>query len=89
MNNRKQRELEQEGYDLDFLAHVQPQGNFKRHSHYIETGDGYFTCLRIFKYPAHGLQAFWGAPLSNNKSTIAIFDYGTENKAEIKDKLNR
>ena len=40
------------GYDLDFLARVQPQGNLKRHARYLEFGDGFLTCLRIYKYPS-------------------------------------
>lgn len=66
MKRKEILRLTQAGYDLDFLARIQPQGNLKRHARYLEMGDGYVTCLRVYKYPAHGLMPFWGVPLTNN-----------------------
>ena len=51
MKKKEILKLEQAGYDLDFLARVQPQGNLKVHGRFLEFGDGYLTCLRIYRYP--------------------------------------
>lgn len=89
MRKKQVLRLEQAGYDMDFLARVQPQGNFKRHSRYLEVGDGYVTCLRVYKYPAHGLGPFWGVRLTNNDSTMAVLSIGTENRESILKSLSR
>ncbi|MGN1284518.1 MAG: conjugal transfer protein, partial [Candidatus Limosilactobacillus intestinavium] len=89
MRKQKVLRLQQAGYDLDFLAQVQPQGNLKRHARYLEIGDGYVTCLRVYKYPAHGLQPFWGVKLTNNDSTMAVISLGTENRRAILKELSR
>ena len=52
-------------------------------------GDGYVTCLRVYKYPAHGLMPFWGVPLTNNDATMAVISLGTEDRTEILKQLSR
>ncbi|WP_295730195.1 conjugal transfer protein [uncultured Limosilactobacillus sp.] len=89
MRKRQVLRLQQAGYDLDFLARVQPQGNLKRHARYLQMGDGYVTCLRVYRYPAHGLGAFWGVPLTNNDSTMAVLSLGTEDRQAILKELSR
>lgn len=89
MKKKEILKLEQAGYDLDFLARVQPQGNLKVHGRFLEFGDGYLTCLRIYRYPTRGLGRFYGVPLTNNKSTMAVISIGTENQDEIRDQINR
>lgn len=89
MKRKEILRLTQAGYDLDFLARIQPQGNLKRHARYLEMGDGYVTCLRVYKYPAHGLMPFWGVPLTNNDATMAVISLGTEDRTEILKQLSR
>lgn len=89
MKRKEILRLTQAGYDLDFLARIQPQGNLKRHARYLEMGDGYVTCLRVYKYPAHGLMPFWGVPLINNDATMAVISLGTEDRTEILKQLSR
>lgn len=89
MKRKEILHLTQAGYDLDFLARIQPQGNLKRHARYLEMGDGYVTCLRVYKYPAHGLMPFWGVPLTNNDATMAVISLGTEDRTEILKQLSR
>lgn len=89
MKTKEKLRLQNEGYDLEFLAQTQPQGNFKRHTRYLEIGDGYVACLRLYRYPPHGLQMFWGQPLVSNDSTVTILDFGTEDKTEILKALSR
>ena len=89
MKRKEILRLTQAGYDLDFLARIQPQGTLKRHARYLEMGDGYVTCLRVYKYPAHGLMPFWGVPLTNNDATMAVISLGTEDRTEILKQLSR
>lgn len=89
MKRKEILRLTQAGYDLDFLARIQPQGNLKRHARYLEMDDGYVTCLRVYKYPAHGLMPFWGVPLTNNDATMAVISLGTEDRTEILKQLSR
>ena len=89
MKRKEILRLTQAGYDLDFLARIQPQGILKRHARYLEMGDGYVTCLRVYKYPAHGLMPFWGVPLTNNDATMAVISLGTEDRTEILKQLSR
>lgn len=89
MKRKEILRLTQAGYDLGFLARIQPQGNLKRHARYLEMGDGYVTCLRVYKYPAHGLMPFWGVPLTNNDTTMAVISLGTEDRTEILKQLSR
>lgn len=77
------------GYDLDFLARVQPQGNLKRHARYLEFGDGFLTCLRIYKYPSKGMSPFWGVNLTNGPSTLAVISVGTENRDQIVKQISK
>lgn len=56
----KLRKYTQAGYDLDFLARVQPHGNLDfRADRYYQGGDGYYTVLHVYQYPAKGLNTFW------------------------------
>lgn len=76
-------------YDLAWLAKVQPQGNFKAHGRYLEMGDGYVTCLRVYKYPPRGLGDFWAVNLTEQPNTMAVMSIGTEDRQAILEALSR
>lgn len=77
------------GYDLEWLSKVQTQGNFKAHGRYLEMGDGYVTCLRVYKYPPRGLGDFWAVNLTDQASTMAVMSIGTEDRKAILEALSR
>ena len=83
MKRKEIRRYEEAGYDLDFLAKVQTQGNLRVHGRYIEMGDGFLTCLRVYRYPSQGLGRFWGVPLTNNMNTMSVVSVGTEDQEAI------
>lgn len=89
MQLKKLHELEQEGWDMSLIAKTQPQGNVKFRSNYMQMGDGYVACLRVYRYPSHGLPMFWGFSLVNNSSTMTFLDVGTEDRGEIIAALSR
>ena len=55
MKKKELLELESAGYQLEMISKTQPQGNVKQHSQYLQFGDGYVACLRVYHYPPHGL----------------------------------
>ena len=41
-----------QGYDLDLLKAIQPQGNLNfKPDRYYYGGDGYYTILHVYEYP--------------------------------------
>lgn len=89
MRKKEILRYQQAGYDLDFLAQIQPQGNLKVHSRFIEFGDGYLTCLRIYRYPAQGLGRFYGVDLTDNPNTMSVISIGTEDQEAIQKSIDR
>lgn len=88
LTNRKQKEYLANGYDLDFLKEIQPQGNmnFKPDNYYFG-GDGYYTILHVFGYPTKGLENFWMLDLMQISGTRAFLSIYRENNNELKEKL--
>lgn len=89
MRKKEILRYQQAGYDLDFLAQIQPQGNLKVRSRFIEFGDGYLTCLRIYRYPAQGLGRFYGVDLTDNPNTMSVISIGTEDQEAIQKAIDR
>ena len=89
MRSKQILRLQEAGWDLDLAAKTQPQGNLRESAQHLQVGDGYVTCIRLYKYPSHGLGPFWGIPLTNNDGTMAVMDFGTEDKNEILQALSR
>ncbi|MBZ2406645.1 MULTISPECIES: ATP-binding protein [Liquorilactobacillus] len=87
MRKREVNKLLKQGYDLNFVAKTQPQGNIKFNATYIRTGTGYTACLHVYRYPNKNLADFWLAPLVNQKHVISVVSVGTEDKDKIKQSL--
>lgn len=94
---KKQREIkdpqkliEKLGYDPELIYEIQPQGglDFSKHSKYIETGDGYETCIHVYEYPEN-LDDNWLNSVMNLDGVLAIMDVATENKMTVKQNINR
>ncbi|WP_304251277.1 conjugal transfer protein [Limosilactobacillus gastricus] len=89
MDKKRIAQLQNNGWDLPLVARTQPQGNLIEGPQYLQEGDGYVACLRIYKYPSRGLQSFWGINLTNNVDTMAVMDFGTEDRNEIVEALSK
>jgi len=50
----KQRDPEtvkiEKGYNPDVIAKIQPQGGIKFDANFVRLGDGYLSCLHVYKY---------------------------------------
>lgn len=88
LSQRKLQELQDNGYDLDFLHRIQPAGGLAFDERHGLGGDGYFNVLYVTKYP-HDPNLFWLAYLTNNPYTIAEIDIKTDSKEKVVGSINR
>ena len=48
MDKKRIAQLQNNGWDLPLIARTQPQGNMIERPQYLQEGDGYVACLRIY-----------------------------------------
>ncbi|MCB5954594.1 virulence factor [Enterococcus sp. CWB-B31] len=90
LSKRKQKELVAEGYDLELLKTIQPQGNMSfKPDRYYYGGDGYYTILNVYQYPTEELENFWLLDVMQIKGTRAFLSKYHENNHMLKDKLDK
>lgn len=83
MNDRQRlMEFVNRGYDLNFAADIQPDGNPYFTSEYMRLGQGFVTCLNVFELPTKQMNDFWISPLTQNDNTVTVIDFGTKDKTE-------
>ncbi|PHE25606.1 VirB4 family type IV secretion system protein [Bacillus toyonensis] len=88
LGKKEQQKYRNEGYDLDFISRVQPQGGIKFNEKYIAQGDCYVACLHVYSL-AEDIPPLWLTALMNNKDTISSVDIATANKEEVVRDINR
>ncbi|PGU11861.1 hypothetical protein COD23_30255, partial [Bacillus thuringiensis] len=88
LGKKEQQKYRTEGYDLDFISRVQPQGGIKFNEKYIAQGDCYVACLHVYSL-AEDIPPLWLTALMNNKDTISSVDIATANKEEVVKDINR
>ncbi|AZJ24387.1 ATP-binding protein [Bacillus toyonensis] len=88
LGKKEQQKYRTEGYDLDFISRVQPQGGIKFNEKYITQGDCYVACLHVYSL-AEDIPPLWLTALMNNKDTISSVDIATANKEEVVRDINR
>lgn len=86
--NKKPKQYELEGYDLDFIARTQPEGGIRFRERFIENGMGYQACLLLYDFP-NDVPGHWLNSIINREGVIASVDYGSEDNAEILTVINR
>ncbi|AGE81658.1 ATP-binding protein [Bacillus thuringiensis] len=88
LGKKEQQKYRAEGYDLDFISRVQPQGGIKFNEKYIAQGDCYVACLHVYSL-AEDIPPLWLTALMNNKDTVSSVDIATANKEEVVKDINR
>lgn len=88
IQNKKPKHYELEGYDLDLIARVQPQGGIRFTERFIENGMGYQACLLLYDFP-NDVPGHWLNSIINREGVIASVDFGSEDNAEIMSVINR
>lgn len=70
------------GYNPMLLARIQPAGNLScKDAKYIQTGDGYITCLQVYSYPDVTYD-FWLHKLTGINGVVTTADIATKDKNE-------
>jgi len=88
LSEKEKNKLKKNGYDLNFLAKIQPQGGITFGEKYINTGDSHIGCLHIYSF-AEEVSALWLTSIMNIHNTVAALDIATANKEEIIRDINR
>lgn len=87
--SRKQLvELQQQGYDLDWLKEIQPQGGIFFGETQAQSSDGYFQVMEITSYSSNPT-LYWLANLMINPYTICTLDTKTDPKDHLLNNINQ
>ncbi|MGX6962244.1 nucleoside-triphosphatase [Vagococcus xieshaowenii] len=90
--NITNKRIIEEQIDVNLLQQIQPQGNWRAGETYIRTGNGYSTCLHVYKL-APEPDLLWLMPFTKIKNKILTIDVATQEdenlKKEIKQSLVR
>lgn len=79
---------EKKGYNPKVIAMYQPQGGIKFEPNYVMLGNGYTTCLHIYKYQTDN-NDFWLEPIMNMPNVLCPIDLISANKSEVVETINR
>lgn len=78
--------------NTDFNRHVvgriQPAGGIKFEPNYVRLGDGYVTCLHLYKYQ-NIVNARWLDAIMNMNNVTCTLDIANANKKEVVSALNK
>lgn len=69
-----------------FVTEIQPCGGIKAEENKLIKGDGYETCINVYRTPTE-VDEFWLKKIMNLKNAIVVLDIATENKKKAKDKI--
>ncbi len=64
-----------DGYNPTFVQAIQPQGGLRFEPNYVRTGDGYLSCLHVYKYQST-VYDFWLEPILNLPGVLTTLDIG-------------
>lgn len=78
----------EKGYNPFFIAEIQSQGGVKFEGSYTRLGDGYLSCIHVYKYQTL-VNDFWLEPIMNMENSIVTVDIATANKREIIESINK
>lgn len=78
----------EKGYNPDVIAKIQPQGGIKFDANFVRLGDGYLSCLHVYKYQSL-VYDYWLEPILNMPGVLTTLDIGTADKREIIQTINK
>lgn len=84
-NQDEQKKVE---FDPLFLTAIQPQGGVQFKDKYIQKGDGYEACIRIWDYPSQ-VNEMWLEKIMTMRDVIAVKDVATMDKDETVSSINK
>ncbi|PGB33608.1 type IV secretion system protein VirB4 [Bacillus toyonensis] len=85
----KQEELKKKkGYNPYLVARVQPQGGISFKESYVQTGDGFATCIHVFDFPTE-VNDFWLEQIMNMPNVITTLDVMSDDRREVVESINK
>lgn len=78
----------EKGFNPFLLSKIQPQGGIKFESGYVKTGDGYVSCIHVYKYQSL-VGDFWLDELMRIEHAVVTLDVATADKKEIIETINK
>ena len=79
---------EEKGYNPQFIALYQPQGGIKFEPNYVMLGNGYVSCVHIYKYQSD-VNDFWLEPIINMPNVICTTDLLSAKKNDSVETINK
>lgn len=85
----KQEELKKKkGYNPYLVARIQPQGGISFKESYVQTGDGFATCIHVFDFPTE-VNDFWLEQIMNMPNVITTLDVMSDDRKEVVESINK
>lgn len=80
---------ETKGYNPVLLSQIQSQGGIDfKNANYIKFGDGYLTCVHVYKYQTL-VSDFWLEQIMSMDNALVTLDITTANKRQIIEDINK
>lgn len=87
-NTRDKQIQEERGYSPSLLSAIQAQGGIRFEPKYVQTGDGYITCLHVYKFQ-NVVRDYWLEPIFNMENVIPVLDVAVAEKKEVVELINK
>ncbi len=78
----------EKGYNPFLVSQIQPQGGINFNASYVRLGDGYMSCVHVYKYQTL-VTDFWLEQLMSIENAIITIDISTANKRQIIEEINK
>lgn len=88
LSKKEIEKYENQGYDLQFLRKIQPQGGMSMKVNHLVAGDGYYACLHIYQLPKDPTP-FWLTTLVGNDNSIVKVDFTSVVKEQVLKDINK
>lgn len=78
----------EKGYNPFLVSQIQPQGGINFKANYVRLGDGYMSCVHVYKYQSL-VTDFWLEKLMSIENAIVTIDIATASKRQIIEDINK
>lgn len=78
----------EKGYNPFLVSQIQPQGGINFKANYVRLGDGYMSCVHVYKYQSL-VTDFWLEQLMSIENAIVTIDIATASKRQIIEDINK
>lgn len=85
---KKEELKKKKGYNPYLVARVQPQGGISFKESYVQTGDGFATCIHVFDFPTE-VNDFWLEQIMNMPNVITTLDVMSDDRKEVVESINK